>query len=125
VSFSGDHVDHSELRSFLIEKLEALGLKLNRRKFVVVKNSKRQVVTGLVVNGRVSPGRAFLKQLRQDMYYVRRFGLRDQAERRGFNSASEYLSSLRGRVAFANQVLGTDLRTETWRAALRELSSAI
>ena len=102
---SGDHIDNQALFNLLTNELKALGLQLNRRKCRIVERSARQIVTGLVVNSHVSPGRKYLRQLRMEIHYLKKFGPRVQASKLGFRSTTRYVENLRGRISYARQML--------------------
>lgn len=50
------------------------GFELNDSKTRVMRNHKRQEVTGLVVNSSVAVGRSRVRWLRQQLYYLQKFG---------------------------------------------------
>lgn len=54
--------------------LEEMGFQLNEKKTRFVTNRSRQSVTGLTVNEKVSVSRKYKRELRQELYYLLRFG---------------------------------------------------
>lgn len=54
--------------------LEEMGFQLNEKKTRFVTNSSRQSVTGLTVNEKVSVSREYKRELRQELYYLLKFG---------------------------------------------------
>ena len=99
MTFSGDF-DEREVIAFVKEQLLGLGLFLKNRKTAVVPAAKRQTVTGLVVNEKVNIARDYKKQIRQEMYYVKKFGIDDHLKRIGVSDRELYIRSLGGRIAF-------------------------
>ena len=93
--------------------LEEMGFQLNEKKTRFVTGSSRQSVTGLTVNEKVSVSREYKRELRQELYYLLKFGdspvshcqrlmgklnfvLQVEPENRWFRQARERLSVLQG-----------------------------
>lgn len=124
ISISGDVENANLLIQQVSTDLKRLGLTLNEKKTIVAQNARsRQTVTGLVVNEKVSPGRAFLRAIRQDLYYCQKWGLHEHSLRRGFASPHEFMQNLKGRVAWVRQILKADDFENDWINQLRVLSS--
>ena len=73
MSFSGDF-NENELLTKITEIIENLNLKINPDKTKLMTPNTRQTVTGIVVNEK--PQVVFHKrnELRQAMYYIKKFG---------------------------------------------------
>lgn len=93
--------------------LEEMGFRLNEKKTRFVTNTNRQSVTGLTVNEKVSVSREYKRNLRQELYYLLRFGdgsvsrcqclmgklnfvLQVEPENRWFRQMKERLSTMQG-----------------------------
>ena len=107
MTFSGDF-DEKEIILLVKEELKKLGLFLKKRKTAVIPNSKRQTVTGLVVNEKVNLTKEYKKKICQEMYYIEKFGIEDHAKKQGISDIPEYLMSLNGRIAFVLQTCPND-----------------
>ena len=106
-----------EVVSLVGASLRRRGFFLNERKTRFLPASRRQMVTGLVVNERPGVPAEELRQLRQEVYYCRRFGPADHMARLGIaESEEQYLSRLLGRVSYALQM--TPERAELREARL-------
>ena len=103
MTFSGAF-DEREVISFVKGELSLLHLFLKNRKTAVIPSSKRQTVTGIVVNEKPNIRREYKREIRREMYYIEKFGLDEHLKVLGINDDEKYVASLRGRVAF---VLGT------------------
>jgi retron-type reverse transcriptase len=99
MTFSGEF-DERAVIAFVKDQLLGLGLFLKNRKTAVIPAAKRQTVTGLVVNEKVNIARDYKKQIRQEMYYIKKFGLDDHLKRIGVSDKAHYIRSLGGRIAF-------------------------
>ena len=107
MTFSGDF-DEREVIAFVKGELCKLGLFLKNRKTALVPASKRQTVTGIVVNEKLNITKEYKKNIRQEMYYIQKFGVEDHLKRMGVTDKRQYVLSLRGRIAFVLQTTPND-----------------
>jgi retron-type reverse transcriptase len=104
MTFSGDF-DPEAVIPTVKSELRKLGFFLNDRKTTVVRAGRCQLVTGLVVNERLGLPAEYLRDLRQELYYCRKYGLRSHMVWRGLEGTPEqYAAKLLGRVAYALSV---------------------
>lgn len=104
MTFSG-YFDEREIISFVKGELRKLGLFLKNRKTAVISASKRQVVTGIVVNEKMNVTKDYKKTIRQEIYYIKKFGLDEHLKRLGISDKQQYVLSLKGRIAFVLQTI--------------------
>ena len=104
MTFSGDF-DERELIFLVQGELYKLGLFLKKRKTAVIPKTKRQTVTGIVVNEKINLTKDYKKKIRQEMYYIKKFGLDAHLNKRGIADKKQYLLSLRGRIAYVLQAI--------------------
>ena len=107
MTFSGDF-DEKEVIELVKCELKKLGLFLKNRKTAVIPNTKRQTVTGIVVNEKINLTKEYKKKIRQEMYYITKFGLEEHLKRIGDIDKQKYLLSLKGRIAFVLQTTPKD-----------------
>ena len=119
MTFSGDF-DENEVIAFVKEELQKLGLFLKTRKTAVIPATKRQTVTGIVVNEKINISKEYKKKIRQEMYYIRKFGIDGHLERMGIPEKEHYLLSLKGRVAFVLQTLPNDEEFSEYKKFLNQ-----
>lgn len=119
LAFSGVF-DAGEVYRKVRGMLEAMGFTLNPRKTVVANQGMRQTVTGLVVNEKVRTSAQYRRKIRQEIYYCRRYGVREHLKAVGSLNGKEteaeaaakeqaFLQSLFGRIAY---VLQTELENQ-------------
>ena len=85
--------------------LRPLGLWLNTKKTVIVPPGARKVVLGLLVDGdKPNLTRDFRDNLRQHLYYVKKYGPIEHMNRRGFETVFGMKNHIRGHVDFARMV---------------------
>lgn len=107
MTFSGDF-DEQEVIDFVKIELFRHALFLKSSKTSVIYPSKRQTVTGIVVNEKINLPKDYKKKIRQEMYYIKKFGLDSHLKRCGIQDKRKYLLSLQGRIAFVHHTLPND-----------------
>ena len=121
MTFSGSRDDllGSRLVGKVGRKLYAMGFTLNREKTVFAGSSQRQTVTGLVVNEKADLPREKRRELRQEVYYCLKYGVREHLSQRGSSDAPlRYINGLMGRLAYQLQQRPED---ETLRESFEKL----
>jgi RNA-directed DNA polymerase len=78
LTFSGSF-DHKECISYVRKILYKLNLKINENKLKIMTKGERQYVTGIVVNEKMNPLRSIRRNLRQECYYIKKYGLEGHA----------------------------------------------
>ncbi|HIX65813.1 MAG TPA: reverse transcriptase family protein [Candidatus Anaerotruncus excrementipullorum] len=105
LAFSGETFSVGELLRFVQRLLAAHGFRLNEGKTVVAGPGQRKRLPGVVVSHKLQADVGLRRQLRQEFYYIGRFGLASHLERTGEQRPpSAYLRRLLGRTGFVLQV---------------------
>lgn len=108
------------------EMLLNSGFTVNEKKTRFITNNARQSVTGLTVNQKLSVNRDYKRKLRQELYYLFKYGadatLLRMGDQRFFRNGkaytAEYLNSLEGRINF---VLSVENSNPYFTDALKKL----
>lgn len=125
ISISGSIRDPKPLIGMVSGQVHKLGMRLNHKKTYVARNkSQRQVVTGIVVNHHLSPGREYLRAIRKDIHYALKLGLRCHSQQAGFASPHECFRKLEGKVSFASQVMKDQTKPLLWKGQLEAIWDA-
>ncbi len=104
MTFSGDF-DPAEVIRYVRLELEEMGFLLNEQKTRIQHTGQRQTVTGIVVNEKLSIPAAYRRKLRQDLYYCRKFGVREHLQKIGLKIPEDtYRMQLLGKVNYVLQV---------------------
>lgn len=99
LTFSGD-VEIKDLILFVRNGLKANHLKLNRKKIKVMNYYSRQIVTGVIVNNKQQGlAREYRYRIKQELYYIYKYGLDAHLEKCGLK-AEDYLRSLLGKINY-------------------------
>ena len=125
MTFSGDF-DAGELIAFVKTELFQNGFILNSEKTSLVGRGGRQTVTGIVVNDKPSVPSPYRDTLRQEMYYINKFGLESHLERT--NSPEQklkYLEKLLGRINFVLQISPQSKEFSTYKATVISMIKAL
>ncbi len=119
MTFSGDF-DEMVVISFVRNSLKKLHLNLNTEKTRVRKQGQQQEVTGIVVNYKPQLSKHVRKDIRQSMYYIKKYGLQShldyiQEER------NNYLQHLLGIITYALFINPHDQELRKYKQYLLQL----
>ena len=103
MTFSGDF-DEKPIIEFVKAELFAYGYLLNSKKTTVVSSSGRQVVTGVVVNEKMTCPAEYKSKIRQEVYFCKKYGVENHLQHIHYTGdIRAYVQSLLGRVSFVLQ----------------------
>lgn len=87
---------------FVVRRIvERHGFSINQEKTHVRKSWQRQTVTGIAVNDKLQVPGAVRKRLRQEIYYIVKYGIEGHIEKRGLQvKPSYYLQHIIGQVSY-------------------------
>lgn len=104
LTFSGDF-SVNEVIEYVKDKLKENGFKINYKKIVVVSKKTCQKVTGIVVNEKINISKEYKNKIRQEMYYIKKYGIDDHLKRINKNISKEkYILNLLGKINYVIQV---------------------
>ena len=102
MTFSGNF-SPSELIIKVRKMLYKLGLQLN--KINIVRRSSSQSVTGIIVNEKMQVNIKYRNKIRQEIYYIKKFGLISHLKKCDINIDSiKYLNILYGKILYVLQI---------------------
>lgn len=108
MTFSGDF-NPSELITNVRKMLYKLGLELNDSKIHIIHKSSSQTVTGIVVNEKAQINSRYRKRIRQEVYYITKYGLNSHLQNKNINiSPLKYLNILYGKILYVLQINKND-----------------
>lgn len=121
MTFSGKF-NPSELITKVRKMLYKLGLELNNDKIHIVHKSSSQNVTGIVVNEKMQVNVKYRNKIRQEIYYIKKFGLSSHLKKCDINIDSKrYLNILYGRVLYVLQINENDKEFIKYRQFIENL----
>lgn len=95
---------NNELIRFVRISLYKYGLELNNDKICLINCSSQQKITGIVVNDKIQVDVKYRKRIRQELYYINKYGIYEHLRRINNNDKDKYLRSLYGRILFVLSV---------------------
>ena len=120
MSFSGKF-DEKIVEDFVKNELTNLNLGLNSEKTLVMTQNMRQVITGVVVNKVNQVPKEYRDKIRQEMYYIKKFGL-DSPLKKIESSKSNYLKHLLGKVHYVLNINKDDKEMQSYRLFLKTIT---
>jgi len=106
ITFSGN-IKTGQIIKFVRKVLNEEGLSLNYSKIRLMQTHQRQEVTGITVNNKLQAPRFLRRKLRQQFYYINKFGLASHLDKT-HNLSTNYIYRLLGIsnfILFINPVL--------------------
>lgn len=101
--------------------LQKRGLKLNKEKIHVIHRNGCQKVTGIVVNQKLQVPKVYRNKIRQEIYYIKKFGVSSHLERISSSvSVETYLHHLRGKIEYVLQINPFDTEFVSYRKYMQE-----
>ena len=122
MTFSGNF-NPSEIITKVRKMLSKLGLELNNKKTHIVKKSASQNITGLVVNEKVQTNNKYRKKIRQEVYYIKKYGLSSHLKKLNIQDKDKYLHSLYGKILYVLQIDKNNQEFITYKKIIKEYLS--
>ena len=99
ITISGNISDRQigTIIKFCKKCLNEAHLQLNEEKTQILRHSNRQVVTGVVLNDKISAGVRKKKEIRQEIYYIKKFGLESHILHKNIEKQN-YIYHLAGKI---------------------------
>lgn len=120
MTFSGDFEPAPVILRVKVE-LKKIGLYLNDKKTVVVREGQKHSVTGIVVNEQLSVPADYKKQIRQEMYYCMKFGVGSHLATTGSEETMEkYILQLLGRINYVLSIEPQNKQMVKYKTWLKE-----
>ncbi len=121
MTFSGAF-DASEILHYVSEKLKQNGFILNGKKTHLLKEGTRKTVTGIVVNQKLNTKKDYRRQIRQEIYFCKKFGIEEHLRRISYaGNISGYLLKLLGKVNFVLQITPENKEFSDYKKLLLKL----
>lgn len=118
LTFSGSEFDTPSHLKMVDKELSRIGLSLNTKKTRVLYSHVRQEVTGLVVNEKVSVPQDYRRKLRQECYFVKKFGIFGHAREVAANNPKLLLEEIIGKLSY---VMSIHPKEKVWSDHHREM----
>lgn len=120
LTFSGNF-NEDILISFIEIILHEEGFCINKEKTRTLKQNAKQIVTGIVVNKKMQAPRLSRRKLRQEVYYIKKFGINNHLSMINSHDLN-YIKKLAGRAGFMAFVNRNDKDLEEYVLYLKQLN---
>jgi len=122
ITISGNILNEQipQIMSFCKYLLSNYGLRLNDEKTKILRQHQKQYVTGAVVNEKVSAEKKIKKELRQQMYYIKKFGLESHMNHLQIKQQN-YLYHLMGKICWILTLEKNNKEFRQYNECLKEL----
>ena len=108
LTFSGDF-NPSTIIKLVRKSLLKLGLELNDDKTCIIRKGNRQTVTSIVVNKKLQVSSNYRKDIRKQIYYIKKYGIESHLKFIKDNSSPyKYLNTLYGKINYVIQINNND-----------------
>lgn len=108
MTFSGN-IKKEDIIHIVEKELRKMNLFLNKEKINLITKKSRQIVTGIVVNEKPQVNINYRKAIRQQIYYIKKYGLESHMKYLKINETKEkYLNKLLGKINFILQIDNTN-----------------
>ena len=97
------------------DELKKMGMQLNYDKIHVIYSNMSQQVTGITVNEKPQVFKVKRRKIRQEVYYIKKYGLYSHLKRINVKDEFSYLRSLLGKINFVLMVNSEDLEFFKYR----------
>ena len=122
MTFSMNEYNKNLIR-FIRINLYKCGLELNNDKICLIGNSKQQKVTGIVVNNKIQVDSNYRKRIRQELYYINKFGVDNHIKRIKIADKEKYLKSLYGRILFVLSIDPNNKEFIKYKKTIRRINN--
>lgn len=120
MTFSGEF-NPQEIINLVKTELFKENFILNKKKIKIIKSNKAQIVTGIVCNEKLSIPRTYKKFIRQNMYYINKYGLNNHLKYINYLDSKDYLNKLYGQILFVLQIEKNNKEFLNYKNELRKL----
>lgn len=105
ITFSGDkYLINTKLLEYVNNIIEDCGFKINKKKTRFASKGNRQEVTGLIINNdTINVPKSYIRQIRQELYYIDKYGIKDHRAKVGFEN-KYYKEHLLGKILYVKSI---------------------
>lgn len=122
LAFSGE-IKIAELVKKVRQELNKLGLKIKGTKTKLMNQNHQQIISGIVVNQITQVPKNERNDIRNIMFYIKKYGLQSHVERTNQNK-NNYLEHLLGKVNYILSLNSTDKEFIAYKQTLKDLKKS-
>ena len=119
LTFSGNFVP-KELIHFVRCELQKRHFKLNEKKIRILKSHQSQIVTGIVLNEKLHIPRKYRREIRQMMYYIKKYGLESVNKMQMKTGKTTFTyEQLLGKINFVLQIIPENKEFQNYKKIIK------
>lgn len=122
LAFSGP-LKKIELTNLVKKELRKLNLMTNNSKTKLMRQNEQQIISGLIVNSKVQVPKSQRNKLRNEMYYIKKFGIDSHMEKIN-QTKQNYILHLIGKINYILSMNSADNEFIEYKKYLYELKNA-
>ena len=105
ITFSGDYNSiNTKLLEYVTTIIKDCGFEINNRKTRFAGKGRRQEVTGIIINNNtINVPNKYIKEIRQELYYINKFGIKSHKEKVGFEN-KYYKEHVLGKILYVKSI---------------------
>lgn len=128
MTFSGDFDENSVINK-VSAFLSKMGFALNISKTKVIPYYRKQIITEIVANKKLSISREYLRQLRKEIYYCKKFGVESHIRHTNNQQyikgkkvlINKYVQHLNGKINFVLHIQSESKETKAYRDYIKSI----
>ena len=125
MTFSGNF-SPNKIISKVRKMLYKLHLKINNNKIRVIYKNHNQSVTSITVNEKVQVNSKYCKNIRQEVYYIKKYGLESHLDKRNNKiSKKKYINKLYGKILHVLNINNSDVEFKKYKEYIYKLKKTI
>ena len=125
MTFSGNF-SPNKIISKVRKMLYKLHLKINNNKIHVVYKNHNQSVTGITVNEKVQVNSKYRKNIRQEVYYIKKYGLESHLDKCNIKASKKtYINKLYGKILHVLNINNSDVEFKKYKEYIYKLKKTI
>ena len=93
-----------------------MGFSLNDAKTRILRRHQRQIITGVVVNEKINVSKSVRRKIRQEMYYINKFGFDNHNK---FTNQNTSYGSILGKINYGLFLNSSNKEFKTYEKALK------
>lgn len=119
LAFSGE-LNYKEIESLVKKELLSIGFELNETKTKLMRTNDPQIISGIIVNKKPQIPKRTRNKIRNEMYYIKKFGLTDHMAKTNQNKKN-YLKHLLGKINYIIQINPRDKEFKEYYKYLQDI----
>ena len=120
LAFSGESIDIHKILDVITKEIQSLGLHINKTKTLLMKSNVKQIISGIVVNEKMQVPKNKRNELRNIMFYIKKFGIENHLKTIN-ETRGNYLLHILGKINYILAINPNDTEFAEYKTYLGQL----